>query len=52
MSNWTAAEIREMLSITAKRIVKKQLTGTVKDGVLYQKVAEELSQRGFRREKK
>uniref|UniRef100_A0A671VN51 Myb/SANT-like DNA-binding domain-containing protein n=1 Tax=Sparus aurata TaxID=8175 RepID=A0A671VN51_SPAAU len=52
MSNWTAAEIREMLSITAERIIKNQLTGTVKDGVLYEKVAKELGQRSFRREKK
>ncbi|XP_062403203.1 golgin subfamily A member 6B-like isoform X1 [Sardina pilchardus] len=49
-SHWRVGEIRELLAITAERAT--EFTGTVKDGILHKKVAEELCRRGHRRNKK
>ena len=51
-SNWRDGEIREMLTIMGENVLQSHLTKMVKDGTIYEKLAKELSLRGFRQDKK
>ena len=51
-SNWRDGEIRELLTITGEKVTQAHQTKTAKDGEIYEKDAEELSLRGFRRDYK
>ena len=51
-SNWRDGEIREMLTILGEKVMQSHLRRTGKDGVIYEKDAEEVSLQGFCRDKK
>ncbi|XP_029922386.1 trichohyalin-like [Myripristis murdjan] len=50
-SNWSDFEIRELLSIRAEPEIDLQLSGTVRDAVVYEKIAKLLQDRGISRQK-
>ncbi|KAJ8387362.1 hypothetical protein AAFF_G00157390 [Aldrovandia affinis] len=49
--NWTDSEIRELLSIRADHEINRQLCGTVRDAVVYDKITNILRERGVTRQK-
>ena len=51
-SNWRDGKIRQLLIIMGEKVMQWPLTKTGKDGAIYEKVQEELSLRGFCRDKK
>ena len=46
-SNWREGEIRELLTIMGEKVMQSRLTKTLKDGAIYEKVAEELPYEAF-----
>ena len=46
-SNWRDGEIRTLLTIMGEKVMQSHLMKIVKDGVIHEKVPEELSLRGF-----
>ena len=50
--NWRDGEIRKLLTIMGEKVMQSHLTKMGKDGDIYAKDAEELSLRGFCRDKK
>ena len=50
--NWRDGEICKLLIIMGEKVMQSHLTKTVKDGVIYEKKAAELSLRRFRWDKK
>ncbi len=50
-ANWTAAETTELLSIRAEAEIIRQLSGTVRDAVVYEQIKNKMEQRGFSRAK-
>lgn len=49
MHNWQENEIRELLTIRASDAIRHQITGTVKDSVVYNRVSKLLAERGVYR---
>ncbi|XP_029994761.1 uncharacterized protein LOC115422532 isoform X2 [Sphaeramia orbicularis] len=49
MHNWTQKEIRELLDIRGSEQIRNQITRTVKDSVVYNRIAQLLSERGVYR---
>ncbi|XP_075993510.1 uncharacterized protein LOC142988275 isoform X1 [Genypterus blacodes] len=49
MHNWQENEIRELLSLRGSEQFRNQITGTVKDSVVYQRMAQLLAERGVQR---
>ena len=52
VDNWRDGEIRKLLTIMGERVMQSHFTKTEKDGAIYKEAAEELSLRGFCRDKK
>ncbi|XP_059381387.1 uncharacterized protein LOC132116519 [Carassius carassius] len=50
-ANWTAVENTELLTIRAEAEIVRQLSGTVRDAVVYEQIKIKMQQRGFSREK-
>ncbi|XP_061592703.1 uncharacterized protein LOC133457437 [Cololabis saira] len=46
MHNWQENEIKELLSIRGSEAIRSQITGTVKDSVVYSRVTALLAERG------
>ncbi|KAJ8353380.1 hypothetical protein SKAU_G00209470 [Synaphobranchus kaupii] len=51
MSNWSDSEIVELLIIRAEEEICRNLSGTVKDAVVYDKITTSLGARGIQRQK-
>lgn len=49
MHNWQENEIKELLTIRASEAIRHQITGTVKDSVVYNRVSKLLAERGVYR---
>lgn len=49
MHNWQENEIKELLVIRASEAIRHQITGTVKDSVVYNRVSKLLAERGVYR---
>lgn len=49
MHNWQENEIKELLSLRGSDVIRNQITGTVKDSVVYQRMAKLLAERGVYR---
>ena len=49
MSNWGDKELRALLALANEEAINRQMTGTVKDGPMYERIAEGLTSRGFPR---
>ncbi|KAG7520175.1 hypothetical protein JOB18_024660 [Solea senegalensis] len=46
MHNWQENEIKELLTIRGSESIRNQITGTVKDSVVYSRITKQLSERG------
>lgn len=49
MHNWQENEIKELLSIRGSEAIRNQITGTVKDSVVYSRMTKLLAERGVYR---
>lgn len=49
MHNWQENEIKELLTIRGSEAIRNQITGTVKDSVVYNRVTKLLAERGVYR---
>ncbi|KAK2836515.1 hypothetical protein Q7C36_014384 [Tachysurus vachellii] len=49
--NWKDSETKELLSIRSDEEIIRQLNGTVRDAVVYEKITQKLKERGVFREK-
>ncbi|KAM4562365.1 uncharacterized protein PAE49_010861 [Odontesthes bonariensis] len=49
MHNWQENEIRELLTIRGSEMIRNQITGTVKDSVVYSRMTKLLAERGVHR---
>ncbi|XP_068191232.1 uncharacterized protein [Antennarius striatus] len=49
MHNWQENEIKELLNIRGSEAIRRQITGTVKDSVVYNRVSKLLAERGVYR---
>lgn len=49
MHNWQENEIKKLLSLRGSEVIRNQITGTVKDSVVYQRMAKLLAERGVYR---
>lgn len=49
MHNWQENEIKELLSIRGSESIRNQITGTVKDSVVYSRITKLLAERGVYR---
>lgn len=49
--NWKDCETKELLTIRSEEEIIRQLNGTVRDAVVYEKITQELKERGVLREK-
>ncbi|MCI4392111.1 hypothetical protein PGIGA_G00142090 [Pangasianodon gigas] len=49
--NWKDSETKELLSIRSEEEIIRQLNGTVRDAVVYEKITQKLKERGVLREK-
>ncbi|XP_026223537.1 uncharacterized protein LOC113167279 isoform X2 [Anabas testudineus] len=49
MHNWQENEIKILLSLRGSEVIRNQITGTVKDSVVYQRMAKLLAERGVYR---
>lgn len=49
MHNWQENEIRELLTIRGSEAIRNQITGTVKDSVVYNRMTKLLAERGVYR---
>lgn len=50
-ANWTQVETTELLNIRAEAEIIRQLSGTVRDAVVYEQIKIKMQQRGFSRQK-
>ncbi|XP_059417102.1 uncharacterized protein LOC132152352 [Carassius carassius] len=50
-ANWTQVETTRLLTIRAEAEIVRQLSGTVRDAVVYEQIKIKMQQRGFSREK-
>ncbi|XP_056133775.1 uncharacterized protein LOC130110641 [Lampris incognitus] len=50
-ANWGDNEVRELLTLRAEDEISRHITGTVKDGPLLERLAKQLQERGFARDK-
>ncbi|XP_060930936.1 uncharacterized protein LOC133005307 [Limanda limanda] len=46
MHNWQENEIKELLNIRGTEAIRQQITGTVKDSVVYSRITKQLAERG------
>ncbi|MGH0155786.1 UNVERIFIED_CONTAM: hypothetical protein FKN15_040674 [Acipenser sinensis] len=46
-SKWSPEEVREFLTLRADEKVNSQLEGTVRDAVIYGRIADMMSERGY-----
>lgn len=49
--NWKDSETKELLTIRSEEEIIRQLNGTVRDAVVYEKITQKLKERGVLREK-
>ncbi|XP_074500800.1 uncharacterized protein LOC141773049 isoform X1 [Sebastes fasciatus] len=49
MHNWQENEIKELLTIRGSESIRNQITGTVKDSVVYSRMTKQLAERGVYR---
>nr|XP_055074660.1 NADPH oxidase activator-like [Misgurnus anguillicaudatus] len=50
-ANWSEIETRELLSIRAEAEIVRQINGTVRDALVYERIKEKMHERGFMRKK-